>query len=204
MKSNRLPLFLYSTPNITGSLLGILGLGLYFSGIIDRYWLLIVIGLYGIGILATPKRQKQDLMLRNQLTVDDIRQELEELIRKIKGRVPHEILEKVERIKTSIIEVLPQISDLSSSDYNIFTIKQTALDYLPASLQHYINLPPAYANIHPVKDGKTSRQLLVEQLDLLDLQMKEVVEAVYRKDTEKLIVQGKFLKEKFQDPSLLI
>lgn len=203
-KGQRFLLYLYSTANIVGCLLGLLGLALYFLGIINQFWFLIVIGLYGIGVLATPRSPTYELSLKNQLTAEDIREELEELVRKIKGKVPKEVLDIVQSIKASILEVLPQIVDLGSSDYNIFTIKQTALDYLPASLQNYLNLPPAYANLRPVKDGKTSKQLLLDQLSLLDQEMKDVVQAVYANDTQKLMAQGQFLKEKFQKPLSII
>ena len=203
-KRQRFLLYLYSTPNIVGSLLGILGLALFFLGIINQFWFLIVIGLYGIGVLATPRSPTYELGLKNQLTADDIRAELDDLTAKIKGKVPKEVFDLVQSIKASIIEVLPQFVDLSGGDYNIFTIKQTALDYLPASLQNYLNLPPAYANLHPVKDGKTSKQLLLEQLNLLDQEMKEIVQAVYTNDTQKLMVQGQFLKEKFQKPVSIV
>ena len=93
---------------------------------------------------------------------------------------------------------------LSSGDSNVFTIKKTALDYLPASLQNYLNLPPAYASLHPVKDGKTPKQLLLDQLGILDQEMKEVVQAVYANDTQKLMVQGQFLKDKFGKPASII
>ena len=198
----RLMLFLYSTPNIIGSALGIVGLLLFFLGIIHNFWFLIVVGLYGIGVLATPHSPTYELSLKNQLTVDDIRQELDDLVRKIQGKVPKEIMDLVLSIKTSIFEVLPQIVDLSSGDQNIYLIKQTALDYLPATLQNYMNLPPAYASLHPVQDGKTPKQLLIEQITLLDDKMKEVVQAINNNDTQKLLVQGQFLKDKFHKPAL--
>jgi len=195
-------LFLYSTPNIIGSALGIVGLLLFFLGIIHNFWFLIVVGLYGIGVLATPHSPTYELSLKNQLTVDDIRQELNDLVRKIQGKVPKEIMDLVLSIKTSIFEVLPQIVDLSSGDQNIYLIKQTSLDYLPATLQNYMNLPPAYASLHPVQDGKTPKQLLIEQITLLDDKMKEVVQAINNNDTQKLLVQGQFLKDKFHKPAL--
>jgi hypothetical protein len=191
-------LFFYSTQNIVGSLLGILGLALFFLGIIGQYWFFIVIGLYGIGVLATPRSPTYELGLQNQLTVDDIRKGLEALVQKIRGKVPKDILSKVESIKSSILEVLPQILDLSNSDYNVYLIKQTALDYLPEALSNYLNLPAAYATLHPVKDGKTARQLLSEQLDLLDQEMKEVVQDVYSNDIARLTAHGRFLQDKFQ------
>jgi hypothetical protein len=200
----RFMLFLYSTPNLVGSALGIVGLLLFFLGIIHNFWLLIVIGLYGIGALATPRNPTYELSLKNQLTVDDIREGLDGLVRKIQGKVPKDVLDLVLSIKASIFEVLPQIVDLSSSDTNVFLIKQTALDYLPASLQNYLNLPPAYANFHVVQDGKTPKQLLIEQITLLDNEMKEVAQAVYNNDTQQLMVQGQFLKDKFHKPAMLI
>ncbi|MHC1770390.1 MAG: hypothetical protein AB9907_01415 [Flexilinea sp.] len=203
-KKQKFLLYLYGTPNIIGCLLGILGLALFFMGIINQFWFLIIIGLYAIGVLATPRSSNYELSMKNQLTADDIREELDDLIRKIKRKVPNDVFEVVQNIKVSILEVLPQIVDLSDSDYNIYTIRKTALDYLPASLQNYINLPPAYANFHLVKDGKTSKQLLLEQLNLLDQEMKETVRLVYANDTQKLMIQGQFLKEKFQKPIELI
>ena len=203
-KNQRFLLYLYSTPNIVGSALGILGLALFFLGIIHNFWFVIVIGLYGIGVLATPRNATYELSLKNKLTVEDIRDGLDNLARMIQGKVPKEVMDLVLSIKSSIFEVLPQIVDLSSGDQNVFLIKQTAVDYLPASLQNYLNLPPAYASLHVVQDGKTPKALLIDQLTLLDNEMKDVVQAVYANDTQKLMVQGQFLKDKFQKPALLI
>ncbi len=198
MNRQQLLLFLYSTPNIVGSALGLLGLLLYFTGLIDSYWFFIVVGLYAIGVVATPKNPIYDLHLRNQLSVEEVRAELENLVRTIQSKVPAEILAKVVSIKESIASILPNIVDVSSSDYNIYVIRQTALEYLPEALQNYLNLPTAYANLHPVKNGKTARQLLSDQLDLLDNQMKEIVVDFHKNDTQKLLVHGRFLEEKFR------
>jgi hypothetical protein len=198
----RVLLYLYSTPNIAGSILGILGLLLFFTGVINRFWLLIVLGLYGIGALATPRNPTYDLRLRNQLTVDEIREELENLVRSIRKRVPQDILAKVESIKDSILEILPGIVDVNSSDYDIYTIRQTVLDYLPETLGNYLSLPPAFRNLHPVKDGKTAKQLLSEQLDLLDRQMVEIAQDFYRNDTQRLMAHGRFLEQKFRKTDL--
>ena len=198
MNSRRgLLLYLYSTPNIAGSILGLIGLLLYFAGIIQQFWLLIVIGLYLIGVLVTPKSKAVHLNLENQLNVDEIRQGLDSLLRKIQGKVPKEIYERVESIRSSILEILPRIDDLNSADYQVYTIRQTAVQYLPETLEHYLNLPKAYANLHPVKEGKTSKMLLAEQLNLMDEKLKEIVDDFYHNDTQRLLVNGRFLEEKF-------
>ncbi len=190
--------FLYSAPNLVGSFLGLMGMGLYFLGVIHQFWLLIVVGLYVIGVLATPKNTRHDLQLRQQINIEQLRGNLEDTVRRVHRRLPKEAYERVKSIKNSVVAVLPQINDLGSSDHNIFLIQQTALDYLPATLEAYVALPKAYAVLQPIRNGKTAKQLLIEQLDLLDREMKEVVQEVYRHDTQKLIVHGRFLQDTFQ------
>lgn len=203
MNRKQLWLFLYSTPNIVGSALGILGLLLFFTGLIQEFWFLIVAGLYVIGLMVTPRNPHYAFVLRHQLSVAELQQELENLVHTVHKRVPDDIYAKVLSIKESILSILPQIADINSADHNIHVIRQTVLDYLPEALQNYLNLPPAFANLHPVKNGKTARQLLGEQLDLLDKQMKEIVEDIHRDDAQKLIIHGRFLEDKFRDADLL-
>lgn len=196
-------LFLYSTPNMVGSALGIVGLLLFFAGLIQDFWFLIVVGLYAVGLFVTPRNPQYELTVRHQLSVDELRQELETVVNTIRKHVPDDIYAKVLSIKASILAILPQIADINSANQNMHIIRQTVLDYLPQALQNYLNLPPAFANLHPVKNGKTARQLLGEQLDLLDKQMKEIVEDIHRDDAQKLIVHGRFLEDKFHDADLL-
>lgn len=203
MNRKQLWLFLYSTPNIVGSALGILGLLFFFTGLIQDFWFLIVVGLYGVGLVVTPRNPQYEFTLRNQLSVAELRQALEALVNTIHKHVPDDIYAKVLSIKESILSILPQITDINSADHNLHVIRQTVLDYLPEALQNYLNLPPAFANLHPVKNGKTARQLLGEQLDLLDHQMKEIVEDIHRDDAQKLVVHGRFLEDKFRDADLL-
>ncbi len=190
-------MFLYSTPNLVGALLGLLGLGAYFLGLINAYWFPIVVGLYVIGVLVTPRSQAYEKRWRNTFQQVDIRNELDNLERAVRRRLPKESYDRMLSIKGTILQILPHVNDLSSSDYNVYLIQQTALDYLPSALDNYLRLPKAYANLQPVKDGKTARVLLFEQLSLLDHEMKEVVKDMYDNDTQKLLVHGQFLKDKF-------
>lgn len=201
-RTERILLFLYSTANIVGSILALVGLALYFTGIIGRYWLLIVIGLYLIGVLVTPRDTAYDLAIESQLSVDEIRNELNELVRRIRRRLPPEILAKVESIKESIFSILPLLADANAGDRNVYVIRQTAFAYLPEALEHYLNLPPAFANVHPIRDGKTARQLLHEQLEILDREMQELVVDISKNDTQKLLAHGRFLEQKFGNMDL--
>ncbi len=61
-------------------------------------------------------------------------------------------------------------------------------------------LGPFYEND---KDGKTARQLLVEQPSLLEQQMQAIANDVHAGNIEALQVYGKFLAEKFGKSSEL-
>jgi hypothetical protein len=199
----RVLFFLYSNKNIVGSILGIIGLLLFFTGIIKSFWYVIIPGLYVIGLLATPRSSLYELRFRREATIEEIRMELDNLVKTIRKKVSKDIFARVERIKESILEILPYIADVTSADHNVFIIRQTALDYLPEALEKYLNLPPAFANVHPVKDGKTAKDLLIEQLDLLEQQMSEIAQDFHSNNTQGLLVHGRFLEEKFQKTDLL-
>ncbi len=199
----RILLFLYSNGNIVGSVLGLLGLGLFFAGIIKDFWFFIVLGLYGIGVLGTPRNPTYELRFRNQASADEIRAELNNLVKTIKNKVPADILAKVEHIRDTVLDILPYIVDFNSSDHHLFIIRQTALDYLPEALQNYLNLPRAFATLHPVKDGKTARQILTEQLDLLDHKLQQVAADLSSNNAQALLIHGRFLEDKFSNADLL-
>ena len=88
-------------------------------------------------------------------------------------------------------------------DQNTYTIRQTALEYLPQTLQRYLSLPPAYRNAYPLQDGKTATQLLVEQLTLLDQTMKKIVANFLADDSQALLANGRFLADRFQNQDFL-
>ena len=201
----RFLLYLYSNRNIVATTLALLGLGLYFSGLIRAYWPFIVAGLYLVGLLLTPKQTQVDLQLQQRFTLEDIRSELAKLNSMVQKRVPARIYAKLKSIETSIVEVLPQFQeDGSSYDYNLQTIRQTALEYLPQALEAYLNLPPTFARVHPLRDGKTAEELLLEQLELLDSTMKDIVIDVHQNDSQQLLIHGRFLAKKFAKDSFAL
>jgi hypothetical protein len=142
------------------------------------------------------------LNYKRKYTEAEIRDELERVVRQARRRVPREIFQKVESIQASILSILPQLVALGDGDRNLYTIRQTALEYLPEALQNYLNLPPSFAALYPLRDGKTARQLLGEQLDLLDREMKAIVSDFAVNDMQKLLAHGRFLEQKFRQEEL--
>lgn len=191
--------FLYSRRNLVGVVLGLLGLAAYFAGFLGDWWFFLVVGLYLIGVMVTPRDEHFELALHAEADAAELKAELEDLVRRIGRRLPKEALDKVVSIKNLVEELLPKLQSLSQGgDQNAYTIRQTVLDYLPATLQNYLNLPPAYAQVHPLKDGKTAKTLLVEQLSTLETTMQDIAQSVYAGDSQKVLVNGRFLEDRFR------
>lgn len=198
MSSRRFWLFVYGTPNILGSALALLGLGLFFAGVIKRFWPLIVIGLYLCGHLLAPRQRGLGLQVAQALDEAEMRQALDRLLRAIRSKVPPEVLERVRRIRDVICDILPRLQEVEGGDYQVHVIRQTATDYLPELLETYVRLPPAFARLHPVRKGKTARDLLNEQLGLIEDQLQTILADIHHRDTQALLSHGEFLKQKFQ------
>jgi hypothetical protein len=191
-------LYIYSERNLYGCLFALSGLALYFVGIIKDYWFLIIPGLYLVGMMLNPP-SKSDLELKANLADADIKNALDQMINKAKRRLPPEAVAHCERIKTLVVDMLPRIRTAQGTQ-DAFAIKQAALDYLPHTLENYLALPPAYANIHPIKDGKTAKVILLEQLTLLEQSVQEASSNVLQGDAQKILVNSRFLEDKFAKP----
>jgi hypothetical protein len=193
--NQRVLLYLYSTKNIVGSLMALVGLVLFFTGVIGALWPIVVIGLYLIGALVTPTNATIDL--RSGFDPDDIRHALDTEVKAVSGRVSPDVLAKVQSIQQIILGILPRSGALPPGSPELFVVQRTATDYLPTALESYLNLPRAYATLHRVQDGKTPQQLLIDQLALLESKMGEVADDVHRNDTDRLLANGRFLEERF-------
>ncbi|MDQ3460484.1 MAG: PspC domain-containing protein [Deinococcota bacterium] len=129
---------------------------------------------------------------------DDIGRTLDTLVTRVRGRVPDDILAKVMSLRTAITAVVPQISEMGAgTTREAYNVRQTALEYLPDALDKYLSLPEGFAETHVLSNGKTAKETLLEQLELLDETMKDMVGDVYQEDADALLIHGRFLKEKF-------
>jgi hypothetical protein len=133
---------------------------------------------------------------------DDVKQALDTQVRLITGKVPPEVMAKVLMIRQTIVGILPRSGSLPPGSPELFIIERTATDYLPTSLQAYMNLPRAYATRRPVQGGKTPKEILLDQLTLLETKMNEVADDVHRHDSDRLLANGRFLQERFGRSSL--
>jgi hypothetical protein len=131
------------------------------------------------------------------LDADDVDESLKKVRDGTRGRVPADVDLRVKQLATMISEMLPRADALADGSDARYVLVRTATDYLPSTLEAYLDLPRSYADNEVVADGKTAHQLLCDQLDVLYEQMQSVSDAVNRADTDKLIANGRFLAEKF-------
>ena len=196
-------LFLYGSKNLVGCALALAGLGMFFAGVIDDWWLPIVAGLYAVGWLAVPADRELEVQVRNEATQADLVEGMAVLVKDSRAKLPREAVERLERIQSTVVELAPKLFDGGMAmDYAISLINAVTRD-LPETVRNYVHLPTAFANLHVVQSGKTCKELLVEQLDLLNSQLSKIAENVYKDDADALVVNGKFLQEKFHSLSFV-
>lgn len=189
--------YLYSGKNIVGSALAILGLLLFFTGVITSFfWPFVVVGMYGIGALLAPGPPKVALS-GTSFDPDSIRRSLQRTLNIASGKLSPALQSKLQDIADTIMGILPHYADFPPGSPDLFVVGRTATDYLPAALQAYLSLPRAYATLHKMPNGKTADEVLGDQLTLLSGKMDEVADAVHKKDSDALLANGRFLEEKF-------
>jgi hypothetical protein len=199
----RLRLFLYSTGNIAGSLLALGGLGLFFGGVIHSYWLAIVAGLYGVGVLGWPRNYLAQTAERAELSTELLAQQVKRLVDSVAKGLPKDALDLLHSIENTLNELLPRLEELRDrgtiSPKDSFTVLETIRRYLPDTLAAYLRLPKFYAQMQTLADGRTASQTLIDQLRLLDTSLKAVATSAFAGDAETLVSNGHFLQNKFSE-----
>ena len=188
-------LYLYSRKNIVACSLSLLGIALFFLNLIGPVWPAVVIGMYLIGALVTPNSQTWNLIGGQDLS--DLSSTLESQVSAVKGKLPDDVFQKVLSVQQTLQAILPKVSRLGPGSRDAFIVQKTITDYLPSTLQAYLNLPRAYATLHRMADGRTAAQVVLDQLTLLDGKLDEVAEAVNKNDTDTLLANGRFLEDRF-------
>jgi len=113
------------------------------------------------------------------------------------GQVPAPVASRVRRITRTVRDTLPRVRNLGLGSAEAYALTATATTYLPEALEAYTRLPRQWADSRPVEGGLTSLMLLIDTLDLLASSMESIFDAAVRVDANALVVQGRFLQEKF-------
>jgi hypothetical protein len=191
-----------------GFILAALGIGVFFvlrntfpagpSIVFGSALVLFLLGFF----LAKSKKIEQALP---PLTASDIQTTLDSLLDRIREPASKAIYAKVESIRTSILQTLPSIDNLAdNTNKDIYLLRKVALEYLPTTLDNYIKIPYNIRRGQIMKDGKTAHDLMLEQLTLLDREMKGISEGITKQETDKLRVHGRYLEQLFEESDLFV
>ncbi|WP_425144960.1 hypothetical protein [Deinococcus sp.] len=121
-------------------------------------------------------------------------------------RLPAEARERLRTLHARCQEALSYLAERGSeatgmgSDPAAFLLSQIESDYAPEAARAYLKLPPSHAGVTPLQDGKTGRDLLREQLDLLLGAVQDIMADAAQAGSQHLLAHQRFLKERFAPP----
>jgi hypothetical protein len=192
--------FLSSRKNIGATILALGGAALFLFGITGgSLGLAAIPALYALGYFLVRPEQGIRLTFFDERDAQQIRQGLNDLTYSLRFRVSNDVMAAVEGLSRSILLTMPPTGStgMSAIDPTVMLIRQTALHYLPKSLDDYLAIPRMYAERVPIQDGKTARDVLIEQLNLMNQKMQETAQAMYKYDADRLLSNARFLQERF-------
>jgi hypothetical protein len=188
--------YLTGRRNLTGSALALVGAGLVLADPVGVQGVLLVAGLYLAGALAVHGKAR---VSRFGFDPRRLQKSMAEQIADAAARVPPEILGKLQRIELTIrTEILPHLDCLPLGAPELYLIERTVSDYLPTAIDAYLRLPSGYVSSQPGSHGRAAVDVLAEELDFLDAEMRQVAEVVHRTDMDRLLAHKRFLVDRFR------
>lgn len=181
-----------STKNIAGSLLAGAALGVHAVVGLGVFWPAVVAGGYLIGALVAP-RDRIDLRLGldEGAPPEDIAAQVKVLRREVR-RLDEGAAAHLTGSLDALDVILERWVELAQAPDQRHTVEQIAGDYLPTTLQSYLDLP---RNLRT--PGSSAHTELVGQLTILEQQSGRIRDAVLSRAVQALDDQGRFLREKF-------
>jgi hypothetical protein len=191
----RLRAYLTGRKNLAGSTLALVGAGLALADPVGPAGIVLVVGFYFAGALAVPSNRA---ISRCGWDPREIARALTNEIMAVSGRVPPLVIERIQQIELTIrSEILPGIDHLPPGSLDLYLIERTARDYLPAAVNAYLRLPGGYVSSQPGSRGRTPLQVLLDELGLLDAEMRRIAELVHQMDMDRLLAHRRFLADRF-------
>lgn len=187
--------YLMSRRNLCGCALALVGAGLALADPVGPAGLVLVVGFYLLGAAAMPSNSA---VSRYGFDPKQLEKALWQEIAAISGRVPAEVIIRIQRIELIIrSQVLPRIDCLQPGSLELYLIERTARDYLPTAVENYLRLPGDYVSSKPGSQGSRPIQVLNDELNLLEAQMQRIAELVHGADMDRLLAHRRFLNDRF-------
>jgi hypothetical protein len=126
---------------------------------------------------------------------------LDRLVANVRGLVPDTDVATVRHIRDSAARAMPTTDGpLDLTDHETWLLRQICIDYVPGALEHFIALPSDLAS-EPVLDGRTARQVLDEQLALIESRLEQMATRSYLSQAGGLLNHARFVADSLRpDP----
>ena len=203
--------YLGSRANIVGSVGGLAALGTHVglvvagTGGLGWLWPAAVAGVYGVGALLAG-RDTVDLHVGGaSVDTEQLRKDLDTLRRRVErygGKLPGDLTQATRGVLGTLAIIVARGESLAANAEGLFVVDRTIHDYLPTSLESYLNLPRTYAMQRRVEGRRTAHEELLAQLALLQVELTKIADGVFENDAKSLADQGRFLEERFRTSEL--
>jgi hypothetical protein len=114
-----------------------------------------------------------------------------------RAELPIDVQVKVEQIRRKVDVLLGYADRFPPFSQDLYLVRQTATEYLPRTIDAYLALPPEKVDTPLQAGGKTAREELRAQLDLLDKKLDEIAQDLQRQDADRLLANRRFLESRF-------
>jgi hypothetical protein len=197
--------YLGSRGHIVGMLFALVGILLYSGDMITGWLGLAAIPvMYVSGYFVAARPRQKPLAPQQVSDAPALRASLDEMLDAIHKRVAVDIYYLVRSIRDSVVFTLENSGTAAETDPDVHLVRRTATTYLPEALATYLSLPRKYAETKRLADGRTSHDVLMDQLSLMDEQTRRVASNLIRNSSQRLVSHGKFIDERYAPSSLRV
>jgi hypothetical protein len=203
----KLKKFLFSNKNMTGLGFATVIIVLAMLGLLKAFWFPITMIAYAFGYVVGPAEKTiKFIHMKGENLTDYVG-----FVEKVKGNIsqssklPEDAKAVVVSLTTTAVELISFLKDKENFDEysdDFMSFKNIFDTYLPKLINQYEKLPVKYATQIKTSNGKTAKEMLMEQLKLMDKQVTEISYGMYENDVTALKVNGRFLKQKFSQANL--
>ena len=113
--------------------------------------------------------------------------------------LPIDIQVKVEQIRRKVEVLLGYADRFPPFSQDLYLVRQTASEYLPRTINAFLAIPLETVDQPLAMTGRTARDELKAQLDLLDSKLDEIAQDLQRQDADRLLANRRFLESRFSE-----
>jgi len=115
----------------------------------------------------------------------------------VQAELPIDVQVKVEQIRRKVDVLLGYADRFPPFSQDLYLVRQTASDYLPRTINTFLGLARDAVDVPLNPGGRTAREELKAQLDLLDSKLDDIAQDLQRQDADRLLANRRFLESRF-------